>query len=185
MPIVKTNKEEIIEIALQVFRENGYYNTSMSDLAKACGLQKGSFYHYFASKEKMMSAVLLKVKSELEDHVFSNINLSTENAREQLQKILLGVGENLLQKKGGCIIANTTLETNGQEVEFRKTLKEIILAWQEALKSVFVSQFSEGTSLRLAQQTIMEFEGAVMYSELFENDQYLKDVYVRTLAKLK
>jgi hypothetical protein len=31
----------------------------------------------------------------------------------------------------------------------------------------------------------MEFEGAVMFSQLYENSQYLRDVYVRTMAKLK
>jgi TetR/AcrR family transcriptional repressor of nem operon len=185
MPIIKTNKEEIIETALNVFRENGYYKTSMSDLARACGLQKGSFYHYFDSKEKMMAAVLDKVFGQLKSDVFPIAdNLEISN-RERLHKLLTGLGQTLLQKNGGCIVANTFLETNGQKVVFHDTLKAIFDGWQNAVQKIFSSQYSEGTSKRLAEQTVMEFEGAVLMSQLHRNDQYLKDVFVRTLAKLK
>ncbi|WP_304236802.1 TetR/AcrR family transcriptional regulator [Jiulongibacter sediminis] len=185
MPLIKTNKEEIIDTALNVFRENGYYNTSMSDLAKACGLQKGSFYHYFDSKEKMMSAVLDKVLSTLKAEVFLIADDMSISGRDRLQKLMLSIGEIMLQKSGGCIAANTSLETNGQSVIFRDTLKAIFDGWQNALQKIFSSQYPEGTSKRLAEQTVMEFEGAVMLSQLHGHDQYLKDVFVRTLTKMK
>lgn len=185
MPLIKTNKEEIIDTALNVFRENGYYNTSMSDLARACSLQKGSFYHYFDSKEKMMAAVLEKVLNTLKTEIFPIADDQSMGSRDRLQKLMLKIGETLLQKSGGCIAANTSLETNGQSVVFRETLKEIFAGWQNALQKIFSSQYPEGTSKRLAEQTVMEFEGAVMLSQLHGNDQYLKDVFVRTLSKMK
>ncbi len=185
MPVIKTNREEIIETALKVFRQNGYYNTSMSDLAQACGLQKGSFYHYFDSKEKMMSAVLDSILTQLNDQVFPIAFDQSLPERDRLKHLLLKIGELMLQQDGGCIAANTVLETNGQTVEFRDTLKAIFSGWENALFAIFKTQYAEGTSKRMAEQAVMEFEGAVMLSQLFANDQYLKDVFVRTLAKMK
>ena len=157
MPLIKTNKEEIIETALKVFREHGYYNTSMSDLAQACGLQKGSFYHYFDSKEKMMAAVLEKVLQTLENEVFPISNDHSCSDKERLQKLMLKIGEVMLQQNGGCIAGNTSLETNGKDVIFRETLKKIFQGWQQALEQVFNTQYPEGTSKRMAEQAVMEF----------------------------
>ena len=58
MPVQKISKEEILSATLDAFRQKGYYNTSMEDLAQACGLHKGSFYHHFSSKEVLMKTIL-------------------------------------------------------------------------------------------------------------------------------
>ena len=55
MPVQKTTKDQIIIKSIEVFLKQGYYKTSMSDLAEACGLQKGSFYYHFKSKEELYS----------------------------------------------------------------------------------------------------------------------------------
>ncbi len=185
MPIVKTSREEIIKIAIGVFRTKGYHNTSMSDLAQACDLQKGSFYHYFSSKEQLMLEVLQYVQTVLRIHVFVYAEDQTLEPKAKLEKILLKLGKYLLQNTGGCIIGNTSLETAGQITLFRTTLKAIFSEWTQALKTVFMNQYTESTAQRLAEQVIMEFEGAVMFSQVYEDQQYLKDVYVRTMAKLK
>ncbi|WP_341228203.1 TetR/AcrR family transcriptional regulator [uncultured Arcticibacterium sp.] len=185
MPLTKTNKEEIIQTTLTVFRRNGYYKTSMSDLATACGLQKGSFYHYFASKEVLMAEVLKSVKSYLDYAVFSISKETGISTRDKMEKMLLKLGKTLLSQEGGCIVGNTTLEVAGQSVIFKETLKGIFDSWKEAMKTIFMEEYPETTSSRLAEQSIMEFEGAVMFSQLYETDQYLKDVFVRTLSKMK
>ncbi|AWV97799.1 TetR/AcrR family transcriptional regulator [Arcticibacterium luteifluviistationis] len=185
MPLTKTNKEEIIQTALSVFRKNGYYNTSMSDLATACGLQKGSFYHYFASKEVLMGEVLKTVQSYLDYAVFSIAKQTDLAPRDRMEKMLLKLGKVLLSQEGGCIVGNTTLEVAAQNVIFKDTLKAIFDSWKNALKIIFMEKYPEGTSNRLAEQSVMEFEGAVMFSQLYQTDQYLKDAFVRTLSKMK
>jgi TetR/AcrR family transcriptional repressor of nem operon len=185
MPKVKTDKKTIILNAIEVFRLKGYHATSMSDLAAACSLQKGSFYHYFPSKEALMTEVLSYVQESLTHSVFSVVKESEKPPKLQLEILLKRLGKVLLKQKGGCIIGNTTLETTANGGVFNVQLKAIFDEWTSALHGIFLSEYSDATALRLAQQTIMEFEGAVMFSQLYENDQFLKDVYVRTLSRLK
>lgn len=41
----------ILQTALQLFAERGYFNTSVHDIRHAAGLSIGSIYHHFAGKE--------------------------------------------------------------------------------------------------------------------------------------
>ncbi|MEX0310378.1 MAG: TetR/AcrR family transcriptional regulator [Tateyamaria sp.] len=49
-------RSEIIAISTEMFLENGFSGTSMAQLAKACGIQKASFYHHFPSKDALFIA---------------------------------------------------------------------------------------------------------------------------------
>lgn len=51
-------KNEIIEVAANLFIENGYENTTIEDIFKNWGGSKGSLYYYFKSKEEILNAVV-------------------------------------------------------------------------------------------------------------------------------
>jgi AcrR family transcriptional regulator len=51
-------RQELLEIASEVFALRGYEAPSVAELAAAFGLQKATFYHYFQSKEELLQAVL-------------------------------------------------------------------------------------------------------------------------------
>ena len=53
MPIIKTDKETILKDSIALFKLHGYHNTTMAKIGEACGLIKGSIYHYFKSKEEL------------------------------------------------------------------------------------------------------------------------------------
>jgi len=46
--------EKIFAEAVKIFRQKGYHAASMQNIADAVGLQKGSLYHYIASKEELL-----------------------------------------------------------------------------------------------------------------------------------
>ena len=132
-----------------------------------------------------MVAVLKNVHDFLKTNVFSIANESNLEPRERLEKMLLKLGTALLSHEGGCIVGNTTLEVAGQNVVFKGILKDIFEDWRLAMKSILKEEFSEGTAGRMAEQSVMEFEGAVMLGQIYETDQYIKDVFVRTLTKMR
>jgi AcrR family transcriptional regulator len=49
---------DIMAAAIRLFHEKGYHATSMQDIADAVGLQKGSLYHYIASKEDLLTVIM-------------------------------------------------------------------------------------------------------------------------------
>ena len=55
---------EILRVAAEVLSEKGYYNTSLEEIAERLDLAKASLYHYFDSKEALLTASLGAVADE-------------------------------------------------------------------------------------------------------------------------
>ena len=55
---------EILRVAAEVLSEKGYYNTSLEEIAERLDLAKASLYHYFDSKEALLTAALELVAEE-------------------------------------------------------------------------------------------------------------------------
>ena len=56
---MKNYKQEIIvDAALEVFRDKGYANTRMADIAGRAGVSYGLVYHYFESKEVLFDVIV-------------------------------------------------------------------------------------------------------------------------------
>ena len=61
----ESRADQLLETATLLFKEKGYHNTSMQDLADALGMQKGSLYYYIESKEDLLREVLEQATSIL------------------------------------------------------------------------------------------------------------------------
>lgn len=46
-------REELVRIAAQLFKEQGYQSTRLIDVARAAGLDRATIYYYFGSKEEL------------------------------------------------------------------------------------------------------------------------------------
>lgn len=53
-----TKKRAIAEAAWRLFAERGYDDASVNAIIAAAGISKGTFYHYFSSKEEVLDAVV-------------------------------------------------------------------------------------------------------------------------------
>lgn len=49
----------ILQKALELFADQGYDRTSISDIAKAAGISQGLLYNYFESKETLLHALII------------------------------------------------------------------------------------------------------------------------------
>lgn len=58
--IRKSSKDKILSVALELFAQNGYQGTSISQIAKNAKISKGLMYNYFKSKEKLLEEIVLE-----------------------------------------------------------------------------------------------------------------------------
>lgn len=65
MPLVKgmenSPRGKLLSAAAHLFREKGYERTTVRDIGAAVGIQSGSLFHHFASKEDILKAVMIDV----------------------------------------------------------------------------------------------------------------------------
>lgn len=73
-------RERILRVITEEFANNGFQNTSVSQIAKKSGISVGSVYKYFESKEEMFSLVvkegLDELKSVLESLSDSDVDIA-------------------------------------------------------------------------------------------------------------
>ena len=50
-------REELIDIAEELFLQNGYEETPVSDIVKKAQVAQGTFYYYFKSKDEVLDAI--------------------------------------------------------------------------------------------------------------------------------
>ena len=51
-------REQLLDVALEVFAHTGYHDTSMNDVAEAAGVTKPVLYQHFESKRELFQALL-------------------------------------------------------------------------------------------------------------------------------
>jgi TetR/AcrR family fatty acid metabolism transcriptional regulator len=57
----------IIDAALEVFGEKGFYNATISEIARKAGVSEATIYEYFGSKEDLLFAIPGEITSEAVD----------------------------------------------------------------------------------------------------------------------
>jgi protoporphyrinogen oxidase/AcrR family transcriptional regulator len=65
----KKKREHVINVALNMFIEKGFENVSVDDIISATNTSKGTFYHYFDSKEDIVAEVTRKQKALITEWV--------------------------------------------------------------------------------------------------------------------
>lgn len=90
---MKTSREELVSIAFKSFVTKGYDHTSMVDLARAAGVSKGAFHHYFARKSELLEASLAYFFEEFlaaneADHGLSFADFARQSAAAYAQALV-------------------------------------------------------------------------------------------------
>lgn len=68
--VYRTNrKDEILDVAAQLFVEEGYNSVSLLDIAHAVGLSKTTLYHYFDRKETILGTIVVSTVQKLSEYV--------------------------------------------------------------------------------------------------------------------
>ena len=59
--MINSTKEKILENALELFAQNGYLGTSMSDIASRLGITKAALYKHYAGKQEILDSIILRM----------------------------------------------------------------------------------------------------------------------------
>jgi AcrR family transcriptional regulator len=78
-------RRQLLEVALRVFAEQGFYVTSMSDIAEAAGVTKPVLYQHFASKRELYGQILTEVGNQLQEAIVKAV-ASADGPREMVER---------------------------------------------------------------------------------------------------
>jgi TetR/AcrR family transcriptional regulator, transcriptional repressor for nem operon len=184
MPIYKTTPEEIIKNSIVVFWKNGYYRTTMNDLATATGLTKGVFYHHFSSKEDIMKRCLEVTFQWFDKKIFSIAYNNALSKQERLVKMSDVLFEAFTKNSGGCFFANTILETVNVEETFVPEINLFFESFENALRNIFKEKYKEEQLTEVVQQIMADIEGTILIMQIKKDSNLLRASLKRGIQKL-
>jgi TetR/AcrR family transcriptional repressor of nem operon len=173
---------DIVRKSAPLFNRKGYEGTSLSDLMKATGLQKGGIYRHFSSKEELATEAFDyswgKAVSGRLDGVAEVVDCVN-----RLQKMI----DNFVELRaglvsGGCPLMNTAIEADDGNAALRARARKALQSWTVRLSKIT----SEGIEkqeidhrtdpLKLSQLIIGSLEGALLISRLQKSDEPLRAI---------
>ena len=98
-PVAATTRDRILDVALDLFIDQGYDGTSLRQIADRLGITKAALYYHFEAKEDILMALHLRL------HEFGKSALSTMTGGEPITLELWGalldevVDQMLVQRK--------------------------------------------------------------------------------------
>ncbi|MBK9505891.1 MAG: TetR/AcrR family transcriptional regulator [Chitinophagales bacterium] len=185
MPVKKVEKFDIIKQALNLFRTQGYHKTTMANIGDACGLLKGSVYHYFSSKEDLMREVLEVLRDHYRDKVFIYAYEDSHSAAERLRILGEKSIEVFVNGEGACLMANIAMETNDVVPEFRKPIRDFFDDWVNALAFIYSDRYSQEAARIFAQESVCAIEGAAMMMRIYNDKSYLLTAHAMIMGKFE
>ena len=79
----RNTRSRIVSAAWELFYENGYDDTTVDDIVERSGTSKGSFYHYFAGKDALLSSL-----SIIFDEKYQTLSQTMDPEMDAFQKLI-------------------------------------------------------------------------------------------------
>jgi TetR/AcrR family transcriptional regulator, transcriptional repressor for nem operon len=182
MPVVKTSKEEILRKSTLLIWDQGYKQTSFSDLSKACGIRNAHFFYYFKDKEDLMTQILEGASSYFKEKIFAIAYRDELSPDERLKLMVKKLNVLYMKNYGGCLFGNTVLEAAHNESPFLEIVKDVFREFVAALQHLFSATMSEEDSLKLANEKLEQLQGAAMMMRLFKDRSHLDNFWQKVVV---
>jgi TetR/AcrR family transcriptional repressor of nem operon len=129
-------KERLLDGAEQLMLAKGFVATTVDEICAAAGVTKGSFFHYFKSKEDLGKAALERFcevrarlmqenssrkKTDPLERVYGSIDAAIEMAKSPLAK-------------NGCLLGNFAQELSDSHPKMRSLCAQRFAEWAVVLK---------------------------------------------------
>ena len=134
----RNTKSKIVSAAWKLFYDNGYENTTIEDIIFESGTSKGSFYHYFESKDALLGSLAYLFDEKYED-LENEIHLSDDCVETllYLNRMLFEMIENTIDLELIKRLYSTQLITRNEKQlldhnrVYYRLLRKIVIAGQE------------------------------------------------------
>jgi TetR/AcrR family transcriptional repressor of nem operon len=177
-----STREHLLEVGLRRLRSHGYTATGVKDVLDLAGVPKGSFYHYFPSKEAFVGELLQRYFA---DEAERAVRLLGDTAIPPLTRLRSYFDElfaffGSASEISGCLMGGLSLEMADHSETLQVQLKAMFDGWQAGIAGV-LRQAIEGGELRqgtdpdeMAAFLINSYEGALMRMKADKSDRPLE-----------
>ncbi|MDP2506552.1 TetR/AcrR family transcriptional regulator [Oceanobacter sp. 3_MG-2023] len=171
---VSETRALLVRSGVDVLTEQGFTATGIDQVLKRVGVPKGSFYHFFASKEAYVAAVVESYGQYFDRVLARSFNNDALTPLQQLEDFTDGAMSWMErhQYRNGCLVGNLGQEVGQLPDSLRQPLQNILAGWeqqlQQCLQRAQQAQLiaADADCVMLAHVFWVGWEGAVMRARL-------------------
>lgn len=189
-------KEKLLDAAKRLLLEKGFSATTIDDICNAAGVTKGSFFHYFESKEHLASSALEHYWTALQKVVLEAPFRRESDPLKRLYGFLdyAGSFHKIPTLDKGCLIGDLIQELYASHPKIRKQGNQYLSQWGEILEQDLKAakeKYAPGSKIDtrgLANHIISVLQGSMILFKASQNKEvvgtsmkhlkeYLKNVF--------
>jgi TetR/AcrR family transcriptional repressor of nem operon len=173
-------KDKLIEASYELMLSKGYAATSVDDLCHKAGVSKGSFYHFFGTKEDLGLALLDDFFAKSKDRFLNGAFVSETDPIRKLFTFLRQTEESAETLwSRGCLLGNFATELSQSHPVVRQKVSMILKRVTGNIAAIFrpVGAMHPKEELlqadHLAELYVAIIEGAIILSRAHDDWSYL------------
>ena len=172
------DEDELLEVALNTFWQNGFAATSMIDVAEATGVQRGSLYNAYGDKERLFLLAFERYSTGFLGSVRQA--LSDPDPAVALTTLLKGAISNMSlgAPSRGCLTTKTAIELPlaGKAIEARvkKLIEDFTALIREALSTPAARRRLSCDPETAADLVVTFTRGLAVMERAFRNPRHLE-----------
>ena len=187
-------RNALVWCGTELLTERGFQITGIDEVLKRVGVPKGSFYHYFKSKDQFGHAVIDNYEAyyaKKMDRIFGD---STQSPLQRLVSFTVNAKNGMVKFdfKRGCLIGNLSQELAALDTQFRERLEGVLVSWEKRVaeclsEAIDIGELAPGQDPQaLSRFFWVGWEGAILRSKLMRSlepiDQFTS-IFFRSVLK--
>jgi TetR/AcrR family transcriptional repressor of nem operon len=180
----ENTRDKLIEISIQAMSIKGFNNTGIAEILAVAKVPKGSFYHYFKSKDDLGLAIIEHYGQQLRAGLNDHLAIAEGSALTRLRGYFETILTYFESKLGSC---NCLLGNLGQELSMQNAvMRDAIFVHYRALENVIADCLRQAKAegelashqdeQMLAKMFFASWEGCLVRARLEQSEQPLRDL---------
>ena len=163
-------RDRLLAAAALLFQEHGYHGTGVATILEAAGVNSGSLYHFFDTKEALLEGVIEHHLRRLGPAIFDPAGAAHHDPVERIFIVLEHYRRTLLGSdfSRGCPVGRIALEVGEDEPEVRRLVERYFSAWTARVEGLLESAGDRLPAALdragLARLVLAVAQGAIMLS---------------------
>ena len=165
-----STREHLLEVGLTQLRLTGYTATGVKDILDLAGVPKGSFYHYFPSKEAFARDLIEKYAKAEAERARRILDDETVAPLKRLRSYFeeLAKANGFDAEVNGCLMGSMSLEVADHNEALQAQLRSLFETWQKEIATVLRQAIQRGDLNKtvrpdaLADFLLSSYEGALV-----------------------
>ncbi len=180
------NKQKILNAAIILFQDKGYYGTGLNEILRKSDCPKGSLYYYFPNGKEQLALESIEMTKNFVDGMIRRNLEKIDDPAESMKKFVCEMAENVyidnddlssFQSNRKISINLIALETSKTNDNIRKACEEAYSTFEKAYFDKLVENGFDDDKAKEVSKTIESLiEGAILMSTVKKDDTYILNV---------